>query len=183
MRAISLDAGMSQDAVRGVLRHPTNSPTIETIQKLSKALGKPPEWLAFNIGDDAYQGTVSVPVISWVSAGAFQAADTVVDTSDFPHVEISGLPEGDWIALDVEGDSMDRISPPGSRIFVNRRDRRLVPNGCYVIATEQGEATYKRYRSSPDRFEPVSVNPAHEPIFPDGVVKIIGRVRLSMLEM
>jgi SOS-response transcriptional repressor LexA len=87
------------------------------------------------------------------------------------------------LALRVVGDSMDRISPPDSIIFVNRADRRLVANGCSVIATPDGEATYKRYRPSPDRFEPVSVNPAHEPFFPDGMPKIVGRVRKSILDM
>lgn len=78
---------------------------------------------------------------------------------------------------------MDRISPPGSTIFVDRADKRLVMNSCYVIALEGGEATYKRYRPNPDRFEPVSVNPEHEPIYPEGQVHIIGRVRKTTLPM
>lgn len=125
----------------------------------------------------------SVPHVSWVSAGAFREVGQAMPTDEFPAIEATGLPPGDWFALTVEGDSMDRISPPGSVIFVNRRDKKLIPNGCYVIANEQGEATYKRYRPSPDRFEPVSVNPNLDPIYPDGAVTVIGRVRRSILEM
>ncbi len=88
----------------------------------------------------------AIPLVSWVSAGAFQPVEAVVDLSEFPVIEIAGLPDGEWFALTVEGDSMNRISPPGSVIAVNRRDRRLVPNACYVIANEDGEVTYKRYR-------------------------------------
>ena len=92
-------------------------------------------------------------------------------------------PKGQWIALRVQGDSMDRISPPGSVIFVNLRDKRLVTNACYIITNGDGEATYKRFRANPPRFEPVSTNPAHEPIFPDGEPAVIGRVRRSFIDM
>lgn len=92
-------------------------------------------------------------------------------------------PKGQWIALRVDGDSMDRISPPGSLIFVNLADRRLVTNACYIITNADGEATYKRFRASPPRFEPVSTNPAHEPIFPDGEPVVLGRVRRSIIDM
>jgi phage repressor protein C with HTH and peptisase S24 domain len=88
-----------------------------------------------------------------------------------------------WIALRVDGDSMDRISPPGSIIIVNTNDKKLVPNACYVIADSDSNVTYKRYRSNPARFEPVSTNPRHEPIFPDGEPEIIGRVKKSIIDM
>lgn len=125
----------------------------------------------------------SVPVVSWVQAGLMTEHDGITDLSDAPTVMTGPLPQGQWIALRVEGDSMDRISPPESIILVNRAERRLIPNACYVIADEEGAATYKRYRPSPERFEPVSVNPAHEPIFPNGPVRVIGRVRRTILEM
>jgi len=126
----------------------------------------------------------NVPLISWVSAGALSPIDHPVTAADADRmIRVADLPGGDWIALEVVGDSMDRISPPGSIIFVNRRDRRLVPNACYVLMTEDGEATYKRYRPNPDRFEPVSINPSHEAIFPEGQVRVVGRVRRSVLPM
>jgi SOS-response transcriptional repressor LexA len=103
-------------------------------------------------------------------------------SDEFPGIEAAGLPPGDWFALTVEGDSMDRISPPGSIIFVNRRDRKLIPNGCYVILNEDGEATYKRYRPDPDRFEPVSGNKDLDPLFPKGTITVIGRVRRTMMD-
>lgn len=123
----------------------------------------------------------SVPLLGWVSAGDL-ARDDIADEA-LGSLEVAGLGVGDWLALRVKGDSMDRISPPDSIIIVNRKDQRLVANACYVIADESGEATYKRYRPSPSRFEPVSTNPVHEPIFPDREPTIVGRVKLSMLEM
>jgi len=128
-------------------------------------------------------GALWVPKISLVSAGNLTEIATIESLEDVPRIPISDLPDGDWICFEVEGDSMDRISPPGSLIMVNMRDKALVPNACYVIANESGEATYKRYRDLPVRFEPVSINPVHEPLFPTGRVTIIGRVRRSVLPM
>lgn len=129
-------------------------------------------------------GAITVPLISWVSAGELAVAETVYSLADAPRVTGSDLdPLGDWIALDVEGDSMDRISPPGSRIFVNRRNKRLVTNACYVITADDGGATYKRYRAGPERWEPVSTNPVHETLYPptEGGPIILGRVMQTRL--
>jgi SOS-response transcriptional repressor LexA len=132
-------------------------------------------------------GPPGAPLISWVCAGAPKAPSSVLELNEAKMVYVHGLdPKGDWIALEVEGDSMDRISPPESVIFVNRNDKRLVTNACYVISdAEGGEATYKRFRANPDRWEPVSTNTEHEPMF---VKKgrepvIIGRVRKTLLSM
>jgi SOS-response transcriptional repressor LexA len=79
---------------------------------------------------------------------------------------------------------MDRISPPDSTIFVDRRDKLLVPNGLYVIADTDGNATYKRFRPGPPkRFEPVSSNKDLEPLFPDNDPMIVGRVKRTQLDM
>lgn len=127
---------------------------------------------------------ISTPLISWVSAGELMIPDSVVDIDDSPRTTGPDLdPNGDWIALTVEGDSMDLISPPESIIFVNRKDKRLVPNACYVLADENGHATYKRYRDG--KFSPVSTNKKHKPIkIPSGhTPPILGRVRKSVLVM
>jgi len=130
---------------------------------------------------------VPIPLISWISAGALAQPRSVVDPDDvLAHIRQELDQKGDWIALRVEGDSMDRISPPESIILVNRKDKRLVANACYVIANQDtGEATYKRYRPDPARWEPVSTNPTHEPIFLlDGnEPTVVGRVRRSILNM
>lgn len=153
--------------------------TQEWMERVADALHISP----VDLFDQPSSRLVDVPLISWVSAGHLTHQDTVTEIDDFPVIEVAGLPAGDWVALRVDGDSMDRISPPDSIIIVNRKDKRLVSNACYVIANHHGEATYKRYRPNPDRFEPVSTNPVHEPIFPDNDVPVVGRVRRTMLEM
>lgn len=151
--------------------------------QLAKVLGTTPEYLLTgqnNVPESVDNGRI--PLITWVSAGQLAREDVQQDVIGYvlgPDLDT----KGQWIALRVEGDSMDRISPPGSVIFVNLADRRLVPNGCYVIRNGDGESTYKRFRANPPRFEPVSTNPSHEPIFPDEVPVVIGRVRRSVIDM
>lgn len=134
--------------------------------------------------DSAFTAPVApatrVPLLATVSAGEMMR-DDVTDEA-LGYLDVADLSSGDWIALEVDGTSMDRISPPGSTIIVDRQDRRLVPNACYVIADSDGRASYKRYRPDPDRFEPVSTFD-HPTIFPDHTPRIVGRVRLSILKM
>lgn len=147
--------------------------------RYAKAFRVSEAWLLTGEGETSSERIV--PLLAWVSAGAMlqeEIADEALGT-----IEVSGLPDGDWIALQVKGDSMDRISPPDSVILVNRQNRRLVANACYVIDDGHGNATYKRFRPNPMRFEPVSTNTEHEPLFPDNEPTIIGRVEMSVLRM
>jgi SOS-response transcriptional repressor LexA len=152
--------------------------------KYAKKLGVSPAWLLTGEGSGpGSSGSPNyIPLISWINAGkmaADEAPSEAIDTVVAANLD----PNGQWIALRVQGDSMDRISPPGSVIFVNRNDRDLVPGGFYVVANELHEATYKRWRPDPSRFEPYSNNPEHAPIIPNGEITVIGRVRQTMLQM
>lgn len=150
------------------------------VPKLARALGVRRKDIDESFDDDE-TGTTAVPLLAWVSAGAMRR-DDVADEA-LGTIRVTDLPLGDWIALRVVGDSMDRVSPPDSIIFIDRKDTRLVSNALYVIADEEGNATYKRFRPGPPRrFEPVSVNTAHEPLFPDHDPVIVGRVKRTMLD-
>jgi SOS-response transcriptional repressor LexA len=121
-----------------------------------------------------------IPLLSWVSAGGLDAVDGVEITGTEDIVLATGLPDGNWIALRVHGDSMDRIAPDGSLILVNRDDRRLIDNAFYVISLPSGETTFKRYRSkgsTEPRLQPYSTNPDHETIYLREDMKPVGRVR------
>ncbi len=164
--------------------------TMTSLGKLAPVLGTSVSWLATGEGDpdqpDVGRAAIPVPLISWVSASGLELAEHVAEIGDARTVYAPALdPDGDWFALEVKGSSMDRISPPESIIFVNRLDRRLVANACYIIAEgDSGEASYKRYRPAPERWEPVSTLD-HETLYPTpgNTPRVIGRVRLSMLAM
>lgn len=127
-----------------------------------------------------------VPLISWVSAGEIKnTGDVLALASNNNTLPMADLPDGDYFATVVRGDSMDRISPEGSRIIVNTADRRLASGSCYLFSL-RGEATYKRYFANPViRFEPYSTNPANQIIFPkaDKDWAVIGRVVRSVLDL
>lgn len=178
--ALAAKAGVSQQLI-SQLERGENEKTLE-LPALAGALGVGVHEIDEDYTPDASGiPTLVVPILSWVSAGAM-TQDNVADEA-IGTIRFADLPSGDWIALRVRGDSMDRISPPDSTILVNRRDKALVANACYVIADENGDATYKRYRPDPMRFEPVSTNDRHVPIFPDQEPLIVGRVRRSMIDM
>ncbi len=145
-------------------------------------------WLWFGTGsysdvDTAPPSVVDVPLISMVSAGQLTQQDAVLDLSAYPTVPAIDLPEGKWLALRVEGASMNKISPPDSVIFINLNDRRLVHNACYIVADETGAATYKRYRASDTPpFQPASYDDIPPPEF-QGSVNVIGRVRRSVINL
>lgn len=186
-RVRRLGGEIHQTGIDKIEKRDTQRPRF--LKEIAIALGVHEEWLLS--GREPMERTVlpatvpppiRVPILTWVSAGAMARDDA--QQEPIGEIDVSDLDaKGHWIALRVEGDSMDRISPPGSVIFVNLRDRRLVTNACYIIANGDGEATYKRFRASPPRFEPVSTNPSHEAIFPDGEPFVIGRVRRSIIDM
>lgn len=181
--AASVRAGLSRYAISNIQKNPNSVPRGQTLLQLAQALETTPEYLLSGQGE-AFEFAQSrkVPILAWVSAGAL-ARDETQQEAIGQAIAQDLDPKGHWIALRVEGDSMDRISPPGSLIFVNLNDKRLVTNACYIITNGDGEATYKRFRASPPRFEPVSTNPAHEPIFPDHDPAVVGRVRRSQIDM
>lgn len=120
------------------------------------------------------------PLISWVSAGRMFEQDAVRKGDVRKYVLAADLPKGDWIVLEIQGDSMNLVAPDGSYIFVNLADDTLVNEGFYVFTTPQGEATFKRYRAAekgrPPRLQPFSTNPDHETIIPTEETVVIGRV-------
>ena len=131
------------------------------------------------------RATMEVPVVAWVQAGALAVRSTIHDLAELEMVTVDGLAPGDWFATDVRGDSMDRVSPEGSRIFVNGSDRTLV-SGRYYLFSLRGEATYKRYYDDPvQRLEPFSTNPLNKTIFltKDRDWTVIGRVVRSVIDL
>jgi SOS-response transcriptional repressor LexA len=127
---------------------------------------------------------IQVPLLSWVSAGELVDADSQVQIADVPLLAFADLGPGEYFALRVDGDSMDRLSPDGSVIVVNRVDRDLVPDRCYVFS-RRGEATYKVWQPDPPHLAPYSTNPAHKPVFVKGKkdFEIVGRVRRTVLDL
>lgn len=125
-----------------------------------------------------------VPLVSWVSAGKLTEEDPVTNVDVENHVIAVDLPKGKWIALRVRGDSMDRIAPDGSIVFVNRADTNLKEEQFYVFSLGSGAATFKRYRGGKAiRLQPYSMNPDHETTIAPEDLRVIGRVRRVVTDL
>lgn len=127
-----------------------------------------------------------IPLLDKVAAGKLKSPSSQIPIEDVPLLAFADLGRGDFFALSVEGDSMDRISPDGSTIVVNKADRTLISGKPYVFSI-RGEATYKIWRPDPPRLEPNSTNPANQAIFlrpkqdPENLV--VGRVKRTVLDL
>lgn len=142
----------------------------------------PPPWAASE-SDDSTSATRAMPIISSVAAGQLVDPTTQIE-GEYETIEISGLPPGDYFATRVDGTSMNRISPPGSLVLVNRAERELVRGRRYIFG-RRGKTTYKRYETDPVRLEPETTDPDANPtIFPKSEEEwiVIGRVRLTLLD-
>lgn len=176
-QSASISAGLGPDLVRDWWRKKKAFPTVPSLTSLAPVLKTFPEWLAFGTGPEE-EGqitppTMAVPLISWVAASSFEAMGDI--PSDAPVLHQIGLPRHRFLALIVRGDSMNLVAPDGSTIIVDLDDKDLVHRRLYVFR-DGGEATFKRFMTNPARLEPVSTNPAHEPIEPGEGVRPLGRV-------
>jgi repressor LexA len=72
-------------------------------------------------------------------------------------------------AVEVKGDSMDKILPEGGWAIVDPDRTGLYDNGVYLVSNGDHDVTLKRYKSNPARLEPVSHNPEHS-------LNVIGRI-------
>lgn len=147
-------------------------------EKYGRLFGIDPGELLFKpTPKGATVGLTQVPVLSMVSASNLREQPAVTASDIERWIRVADLPQGDWIALSVDGDSMDKIAPNGATILINRADGRLLDAKFYVFAIESGAATFKQYRRRPDRLQPYSTNSDHYSIPASDDIYVIGRVR------
>jgi SOS-response transcriptional repressor LexA len=129
---------------------------------------------------------VQVPLLDWVTAGKLAEPRSQIPVEDVPLLAFADLGQGQFFALRVVGTSMDRVSPDGSVIVVNRADRTPV-NGAYYVFWERNEGTtYKRWQGAePPYLEPYSWDGSHKPIFVKKKkdLEVVGRVRRTLLDL
>lgn len=119
-----------------------------------------------------------VPIIGIGSAGRWREA-IQMPLGSLP-IPIAAASE-DAFALEVSGDSMDRVIADGSHIVIDPRNKELRDGKLYLIQNSDHEATVKAYYRSPPRFEPLSTNPEHKGwAVTDHDFVVLGRVVLKV---
>lgn len=171
----SKDAGLGSDAIRDIIRGKNLNPGQKTLVAVARILQIDVKALIIpsNVST-LHIPIVSVPLVSWVEAGDF--SDPVDPYEPGTSEREIQVPSDSFtlIALEVQGDSMNRIAPEGATIIVDYAQKQLTDGRLYVVKNSGG-ATFKRFRANPDRFEPFSTAD-HKTIFPDGPITIVGRV-------
>lgn len=175
------EAGIGRDAIRDIRRRPHILPRIDTLAALAVPLETTPEWLAFGRSPEQSERepAIEVPLVSWVAASKFADVPQVSETDAGKKLHLTDLAPGRYIALIVDGDSMNQVAPVGSTIIVRLDAKELIDKKYYVFYGDEG-ATFKRFRANPIRLEPASFNPEHDAIFPKNDVKPIGQVMLVL---
>lgn len=113
-----------------------------------------------------------LPVIGMTGAGKWLEAIEVARRTFWVPAETPGK-----FAVEVVGDSMNQLLPEGSLAIVDPEQTDLYAGKLYLLRNGEGEATIKRYRSDPARFEPVSDNPEYVPFSISSTdFRVIGRV-------
>lgn len=100
---------------------------------------------------------------------ALEEAEETLDVS-------ADLPRGVF-ALEVDGESMNKLAPYGADVIVDPNDKSLFSGDLYVIGDEKEGFTFKQFLQDPARLVPLSDDPSH-PIVELGSapITIIGRV-------
>lgn len=125
-----------------------------------------------------------VPLLDSVAAGKLKSPSSQIPVDQVPLLAFADLGSGDFFALRIDGDSVDRISPDGSVVVVDRMDRQLIA-GKFFIFAYKGETTCKMWQPDPPHLAPFSTNPANKPIFikRKSEFEVIGRVKRSMIDL
>ena len=189
VEAVEPIAGLERNYIRDLIEGKKESFSQSKLPLVAEAL----RWTVADLlgGAEATQvrsnsKITRVPLLDSVTAGRLRAPTSQIPVEDVPLLAFADLGRGEWFALKVDGDSMDRVSPDGSKIVINKADRTLVSGKPYVFSS-RGETTYKLWRPEPPRLAPFSTNPTHEPIYcksrKDAEGMVIGRVKRTVLDL
>jgi repressor LexA len=115
-----------------------------------------------------------VPVIGLTSAGNWREA---IESPDGTVPMPNGLASNRAFAVEVKGDSMEKLVQDGEYVVVDPEATQLYNDKVYLIQNADHETQIKLYRSNPARFEPMSDSGEHKTLFMgQDRVDVIGRI-------
>jgi SOS-response transcriptional repressor LexA len=127
-----------------------------------------------------YLGLEETPSVQWVPLIGLAYAGNWNEAIQMSGGSIA-IPMGkagrEAFAVEIRGDSMDKLLPEGGWAVVDPAQINLFTGRVYLIQNGDDDVTIKRYASDPARLEPVSNNDMHKPIMLTGLhYRVIGRV-------
>lgn len=142
-------------------------PDLETLSAIAKLLNVTVDYLLGNDSAPEKEKTprkkgVRIPVYGRVAAGI--PIDAIEDIIDYEEIDEETASRGDYIALQIAGDSMEPKISKGDVVIV--RLQPTVENGEIAIVIVNGdEATCKKIKRTSDGIMLISTNPEYEPMF------------------
>jgi repressor LexA len=162
--------GMSQSIV-GKLEMETRSMKIDVLEKIAEALDVSLSELIFKAHPFPYR---HVPIRGVVNAG--DPMITFDDLTDYETVAFD-TERGDFFALKVQGQSMDKVAPDGSTIIVD--PKQTDPQALHkqpIVALQDGEVIFKIWDNTLKLFQPKSTRDDYDPIPAKYGAEILGKV-------
>lgn len=191
-------AGLSKDTIRNIKRAAEESASgasgrvgvsTRTLTALAEVLGTTPGWLMEGGpevggaagGEAAVGGGGLLPFVEWAEASIYSAPDR--PTPGDRTLEDRRWPPGTFVTR-VPDNSMNRLSPAGSYIVVERGERAPIEGLCYLGVLE-GVVHYRRWFGQPERIEPFSTEPVFKIDYLSAARRweIVGRVRRTFLDI
>lgn len=167
--------GLERNYIRDLVEEKKSSFNQNKLELVARAL----QWTVPELLGQA----TSAPLLDQVSAGDLLSPLSQIDASMVPQIHFSGLGDGEFFALTVDGDSMNKQSPSGSIIIVDKSDTQLVTGKSYVFAVNGGH-TYKLWKANPKSLVPNSTNKNHSPrMVHKSEFEIIGRVKRTIFDL
>lgn len=138
-------AGIAQQSIEAIENGKTRKP--RNLIPLAAALECDPKWLLLggDVVTDYNYGARRVPILSYVQAGLFAAAESLEIDGDFEYVLTTAELSERSFALRIRGDSMEPEFREGDIVII---DTEVYPTPGEFVAAGNGthEATFKKYR-------------------------------------
>lgn len=161
VRRASLDAGMSETALKDLLANPKQFPKLDTIEKLAESLDASPEWLAFGVGKDvreakeqtAVRAGQLMSVLGEVAAGRWLEVEQNADTSRYEPAPITPDPayrQEAQYGLVVRGTSLNLYAADGDILHCLdiAQSGRMPTTGELVIVEQIRDGGFLRERTA-----------------------------------
>lgn len=166
-RMTKVEMAKKLDVSEGTIRmweNGKNEPRMGMIEKIAKTFNVTKSYLLGEVEEvelPDFTNDIKVPYFGQVSAGNFESVEVDTKELEVPEIAFNGRNPKECIALQVNGDSMNKILANGSYIIIHdyrrNQDYRLNNNDILVLRLG-GEYTVKRVRRTETKLhlDPVS---------------------------
>lgn len=166
-RMTKVEMAKKLDVSEGTIRmweNGKNEPRMGMIEKIAKTFNVTKSYLLGEVEEvelPDFTNDIKVPYFGQVSAGNFETVEVDTKELEVPEIAFNGRNPKECIALQVNGDSMNKILSNGSYIIIHdyrrNQDYRLNNNDILVLRLG-GEYTVKRVRRTETKLhlDPVS---------------------------